>query len=80
MCLSSFYTILLVSLIHGDRHIVQELQMETAKASQRNKVLESENKLLLSEMDQLREVRAHFPQYYARAYVSIGGEEPRGER
>lgn len=30
--------------------------METAKVTQRNKVLESENKLLLSEMDQLRDV------------------------
>lgn len=31
--------------------------METAKVTQRNNVLESENKLLLSEMDQLRDVR-----------------------
>jgi hypothetical protein len=39
------------------RHIVQEMQLENAKAAQRNKVLESENKLLLTEVDQLREVR-----------------------
>lgn len=30
--------------------------MENAKAAQRSKVLESENKLLLTELDQLREV------------------------
>jgi hypothetical protein len=41
------------------RHIVQELQKENLAASQRNKLLESENKLLLSETDQLRQVIAH---------------------
>lgn len=35
--------------------------METAKVTQRNKVLESENKLLLSEMDQLRDVSTLVP-------------------
>lgn len=40
------------------RHIVQELQKETATSAQRCKVLESENKLLLSETEQLREVRS----------------------
>lgn len=40
----------------GYRHIIQELQLESTKAAQRSKVLESENKLLLTEMDQLREV------------------------
>lgn len=38
------------------RHIVQELQKENAASAQRCKVLESENKLLLSETEQLREV------------------------
>lgn len=41
------------------RHIIQELQLENTKAAQRSKVLESENKLLLTEMDQLREVRSY---------------------
>lgn len=41
--------------IKGLKHIIQELQLENAKAGQRNKVLESENRLLLSEVDQLRE-------------------------
>lgn len=38
------------------RHIVQELQKENLGITQRNKLLESENKLLLSETDQLRQV------------------------
>lgn len=41
--------------IKGLKHIIQELQLEGTKAAQRTKVLESENKLLLTEMDQLRE-------------------------
>ena len=38
------------------RHIVQELQKENAASAQRCKVLEAENKLLLSETEQLRDV------------------------
>ncbi|KAH7888798.1 hypothetical protein F5I97DRAFT_1855623 [Phlebopus sp. FC_14] len=39
----------------GLKHIVQELQKEILVVTQRNKVLESENRLLISETDQLRE-------------------------
>ncbi|KAL0563615.1 hypothetical protein V5O48_018450, partial [Marasmius crinis-equi] len=39
--------------IMGLKHIVQELQQESLASSQRNKVLESENQLLISEMEQL---------------------------
>ncbi len=35
---------------------MQELQMENTNLAQRYKVLESENKLLMSETEQLREV------------------------
>lgn len=38
------------------RHIIQELQKENAKETQHSKVLESENKLLVTEIAQLREV------------------------
>ncbi len=38
------------------RHIIQELQKENANAAHQNKLLESENKLLLSETEQLRKV------------------------
>jgi hypothetical protein len=38
------------------RHIIQELQKETANAAHQNKLLESENKLLMSETEQLRKV------------------------
>lgn len=38
------------------RHIVQELQKDNQTAAQRNKLLESENRLLVSETDQLRQV------------------------
>lgn len=37
------------------RHIVSEQQKELASLAQANKVLESENRLLLSETEQLRE-------------------------
>ena len=40
-----------------NRHIVQELQKENAASEQRCKALEAENKILLSETEQLREVR-----------------------
>ena len=40
----------------SSRHIVQELQKESVAESQRNKVLESENQLLISEMEKLRQV------------------------
>ena len=43
-------------MIIPPRHIIQELQKENANASHQNKLLESENKLLLSETEQLREV------------------------
>ncbi|KAG9316529.1 hypothetical protein JVU11DRAFT_2579 [Chiua virens] len=39
----------------GLKHIVQELQKETLTLSQRNKLLETENRLLMSETDQLRQ-------------------------
>jgi hypothetical protein len=38
------------------RHIVRTLQQESQSATQRNKLLESENRLLVTETDQLREV------------------------
>lgn len=38
------------------RHIIQELQKENANAAHQSKLLESENKLLLSETEQLRKV------------------------
>ncbi|KAJ6593784.1 hypothetical protein B0H19DRAFT_916405 [Mycena capillaripes] len=41
--------------ITGLKHIVQELQKESLAAAQRTKVLESENQLLLSEAEQLRQ-------------------------
>lgn len=41
--------------IMGLKHIVQELQKEIATVTQRNKLLESENRLLMSETDQLRQ-------------------------
>lgn len=44
------------------RHIVEELRRESAAASQRNKLLESENKLLISETDQLRDVSLSNPE------------------
>ncbi|KAJ7497179.1 hypothetical protein FB451DRAFT_1075615 [Mycena latifolia] len=41
--------------ITGLKHIVQELQQESLAAAQRTKLLESENQLLLSEAEQLRQ-------------------------
>ncbi|KAJ7783014.1 hypothetical protein B0H16DRAFT_1671164 [Mycena metata] len=41
--------------ITGLKHIVQELQKESVTATQRTKLLESENQLLLSEAEQLRQ-------------------------
>ncbi|KIK85026.1 hypothetical protein PAXRUDRAFT_35431 [Paxillus rubicundulus Ve08.2h10] len=41
--------------IKGLKHIVQELQKEILTVAQRNKLLESENRLLISETDQLRQ-------------------------
>ncbi|KAI0663349.1 hypothetical protein C8Q70DRAFT_1042120 [Cubamyces menziesii] len=41
--------------IKGLKHIVQELQKENAASEQRCKALEAENKILLSETEQLRE-------------------------
>jgi hypothetical protein len=38
------------------RHIIQELQKEIANGAHQNKLLESENKLLLSETEQLSKV------------------------
>jgi len=46
---------LLIALNHP-RHIVQELQKENLSATQRIKLLESENQLLTAEAAQLREV------------------------
>lgn len=47
---------MLVEYSSYSRHIIQELQKELTQENQRNKVLESENKLLLTEIAQLREV------------------------
>uniref|UniRef100_A0A0W0FSC5 CAP-Gly domain-containing protein n=1 Tax=Moniliophthora roreri TaxID=221103 RepID=A0A0W0FSC5_MONRR len=41
--------------IMGLKHIIQELQKETVIENQKNKVLEAENQLLISEMEQLRQ-------------------------
>ncbi|KAJ7647445.1 hypothetical protein FB45DRAFT_893476 [Roridomyces roridus] len=41
--------------IKGLKHIVQELQKESLAATQRTKLLESENQLLVSETEQLRQ-------------------------
>lgn len=41
-------------MLISQRHIVQELQKENANASHQNKLLESENNLLSSEVEQLR--------------------------
>lgn len=41
-------------LLIPQRHIVQELQKENANAAHQNKLLESENNLLSSEVEQLR--------------------------
>jgi len=41
--------------IKGLKHIVQELQKEALTITQRNKLLEAENRLLISETDQLRQ-------------------------
>ncbi|KAK6981223.1 hypothetical protein R3P38DRAFT_3464352 [Favolaschia claudopus] len=41
--------------ITGLKHIVQELQQESHEATQRTKLLEAENQLLLSEAEQLRQ-------------------------
>lgn len=48
---------LLIAVLILDRHIVQELQKENSASAHRCKVLEAENKLLLSETAQLRDVR-----------------------
>jgi len=47
-----FWSLLTPSIF---RHLLQELQKESTVQSQRNKVLESENALLMSEMEQLRQ-------------------------
>ncbi|KAF8891644.1 hypothetical protein BD779DRAFT_1661531 [Infundibulicybe gibba] len=49
------HPILLARKITGLKHIVQELQKENFATAQKNKLLESENQLLLSEADQLRQ-------------------------
>ncbi|KAG2145954.1 uncharacterized protein EDB93DRAFT_1150216 [Suillus bovinus] len=41
--------------VMGFKHIIQDLQQETSAVTQRNKLLESENRLLMSETDQLRQ-------------------------
>lgn len=48
--------IMLFRLFSDRRHIIQELQKSNAAVSNQNKLLESENRMLLSETDQLREV------------------------
>jgi hypothetical protein len=45
-----------VLIVIPPRHIIQELQKENANAAHQNKLLESENKLLLTETGQLRQV------------------------
>ena len=54
--LPTCFRAVLRSLTYRRRHIVQELQKENTAANQRCKVLEAENRLLLSETEQLREV------------------------
>lgn len=51
------------------RHIIQELQKENANATHQNKLLESENKLLLSETEQLSKVilrRVNHPRIFLK--------------
>lgn len=51
MCLLSIFADML-----SERHIIQELQKENTAMAGRNKVLESENRILLTETESLREV------------------------
>ncbi|KAI0759824.1 hypothetical protein BD413DRAFT_487303 [Trametes elegans] len=66
--------------ITGLKHIVQELQKENAAAAQRSKVLEAENKLLLSETEQLREdmkaLEEDVEKSLAREEAALSGEIP----
>lgn len=39
------------------RHIIQEIQKENAAITHQKKLVEAENKMLMSETDKLREVR-----------------------
>lgn len=57
------------------RHIIVELQKENSTAQHKIKLLESENELLKSEAEQLRQVR-HFSgpeRWPAVADVDVGG-------
>ena len=49
-----------LAFIDKYRHIIQEFQMQITAATQRNKFLESENRMLLAETEQLREVMMPF--------------------
>ncbi|KAI0745313.1 hypothetical protein C8Q76DRAFT_806678 [Earliella scabrosa] len=66
--------------ITGLKHIVQELQKENAASAQRCKVLEAENKLLLSETEQLRDdlkaLEEDVERSLAREEAMLSGENP----
>ncbi|KAI0743950.1 hypothetical protein C8Q80DRAFT_1220751 [Daedaleopsis nitida] len=66
--------------ITGLKHIVQELQKENASVAQRCKVFEAENKLLLSETEQLREdlkaLEEDVEKSLAREEAMLSGENP----
>lgn len=57
------------------RHIVQELQKDNQAAAQRNKLLESENRLLVSETDQLRQVLVYLFHINLLWFNSISSQE-----
>lgn len=56
----SYTTLNIILLLTIGRHIVQELQKENNSLSQTIKLLKSENQLLVSETEQLREVGTMF--------------------
>ncbi|OJT13108.1 hypothetical protein TRAPUB_10334 [Trametes pubescens] len=66
--------------ITGLKHIVQELQKENAASAQRLRSLEAENKLLLSETEQLREdmksLEEDVERSIAREEAMLSGENP----
>lgn len=63
------------------RHIVQDLQKANLAATQQIKYLESENQLLSSEAEQLRQVRslASHLQFVAQLDFDLGGSYSGGK-
>ncbi|EGN99907.1 hypothetical protein SERLA73DRAFT_72683 [Serpula lacrymans var. lacrymans S7.3] len=61
--------------ITGLKHIVQELQKENVAAAQRNRVLEAENKLLLSELSETEQLRQELKQLEEHVEQSLLHEE-----